>query len=402
MGSPRNAPARVSKALREATFAAYENIIDLCIAESVDALLVAGDIYDGADRSLRAQQKFVAGLNRLHAAGIRSFICHGNHDPLSGWEAGLTLPSSCHRFGPKVTSAPFDPGNPARGMVYGYSYPGQVVKDNIAREFKRDQPSGVAIGLLHCNLDGDTNHDPYAPCTTDDLIASEMDYWALGHVHTRRIARAQAPAIVYPGNPQGRHPYETGPRGVYLVTIDDAARVTPEFRAVDVVRWAQLSIPIDGLAGLEELMTAIETAVARALDDADGRDIVYRLALTGRGELHDDLQRGANLADILAQCNESVGAPFAWCARIDDNTSAAFDRTEALRAGDFLSEVLKLVDAASVPSQARADLQSELAFYGHDRVRRILKDALPEGEEFEQLLRDAESLCVAQLSEALK
>ena len=53
------APDNVASALHDATFAAYENIIELCIDERVDALVVAGDVYDSADRSLRAQLKFV-------------------------------------------------------------------------------------------------------------------------------------------------------------------------------------------------------------------------------------------------------------------------------------------------------------------------------------------------------
>ena len=86
-GISNEAPEHVADTLRRATFDAYRNIIDLCLREHVDALLVAGDVYDGADRSLRAQLKFVEGLAGLDAAGIRSFICHGNHDPLDGWEA---------------------------------------------------------------------------------------------------------------------------------------------------------------------------------------------------------------------------------------------------------------------------------------------------------------------------
>lgn len=398
IGLSANASPRISKMLRDATFAAYDNIINLCIEEKVDALLVAGDIYDGADRSLRAQQKFVAGLNRLDAAGIRSFICHGNHDPLSGWEAGLTLPPGCHRFGAEVTSVPFDPADPSRGMVYGYSYPRQSVKDNIARQFKRDQPSGAAIGLLHCNLDGNTAHEPYAPCTTEDLVASDMDYWALGHVHTRRVVHPQSPAIVYPGNPQGRHPKETAARGVYLVSIDDANRVTTEFRAVDVVRWAQISVPIDAIDGLEELISRIENAVAQALEEAGGCHLVYRLELTGRGDLHTELQRGAILDDILSQLRESNGSPFTWCARLEDNTSAAFDRDAALRAGDFLSEVLAVADVATIAGGDGDGLSEELtAFYGSLRTRQILKGGPPVGDAYRRLLAEAESLCIDQL-----
>lgn len=398
LGLASAAPERVSKTLRDATFQAYDAIIDLCIAEKVDALLVAGDIYDGADRSLRAQRKFVAGLARLEEAGIRSFICHGNHDPLSGWEAGLSLPDGCHRFDADVTSVPFDPADPSRGMVYGMSYPRQTVRENIARRFKRDQAGGIAIGLLHCNAGGNTAHEAYAPCSIDDLVGSGMDYWALGHVHTRQELRAQAPAIIYPGNPQGRHPNETGARGAYLVTIDDAARVTAEFRALDVVRWARVTVSIEGCDDVEDLMANMERAVSAALEEADGRHLVYRLSLTGSGDLHRELQRAGELDELTAQRNEALGWPFAWCARIEDATRPAFDREEALEAGDFLSEVLKVVDAADRDSPEQAELADELAaFYAHVRVKDFLKDGIPRGDDIEVLLNDAESLCAELL-----
>ena len=61
-GIRNEAPSHVEGALSSATFDAYRNIIDLCLREQVAALLVAGDIYDGADRSLRAQLHFADGL----------------------------------------------------------------------------------------------------------------------------------------------------------------------------------------------------------------------------------------------------------------------------------------------------------------------------------------------------
>jgi DNA repair exonuclease SbcCD nuclease subunit len=392
LGLAGSAPEPVARTLRDATFEAYEAIIDLCIHERVEALLIAGDIYDGADRSLRAQRRFIAGLNRLHQAGIRSFVCHGNHDPLDGWEAGLTMPESCHRFGPEVESVPFDPADPSRGMVYGMSYPRQSVKENVARRFHREHPGGVAIGLLHCNVGTDTGHEPYAPCTVDDLVAAGMDYWALGHVHTAQILRSQSPAVVYPGNPQGRHPKETGPRGACLVNIDDVGRVTIESRALDVVRWARVSVSIEGSDDIEDLMTSLESAVADALEEADGRHLVYRLALTGQGELHHELHRPGVVDELSAQRNEAIGWPFAWCARIEDMTRPAFDRQQALGAGDFLSEVLEAVDAARGDPVAQSELAEGLdVFYAHDRARKYLKDARPAGDEFDRLLTEAET-----------
>lgn len=74
----------ISLELTEATFKAFNNIIDLCIEKQVKFLLIAGDIYDGTDRSLRAQLRFRDGIKRLSETGIKTYIVHGNHDSLDG------------------------------------------------------------------------------------------------------------------------------------------------------------------------------------------------------------------------------------------------------------------------------------------------------------------------------
>ena len=122
----------VGQALQQATFQTYDYIINLCIKERVDALLVAGDVYDGADRSLRAQLCVYDGLSQLNDAGIRSFVCHGNHDPLNGWIAQLKRPPLCHQFRETVEAVPLNPGAPDRAVNYGFSYPQQHVNHNVA------------------------------------------------------------------------------------------------------------------------------------------------------------------------------------------------------------------------------------------------------------------------------
>lgn len=399
VGIAGTAPAEIAATLRDATFATYDAIVDLCISERVDALLIAGDIYDGADRSLRAQQRFAGGLDRLHRAGIRSFVCHGNHDPLDGWEAGLPLPASCHRFGPDVEAVPFDPADPARGTVYGVSYPKQSVKHNLARTFRRGPQPGPAIAMLHCNVGTDTGHEPYAPCSVDDLAATGMDYWALGHVHTARVLRQNGPAIVYPGNPQGRHARETGPRGVVLATVDDSGRVSMETRTLDAVRWATIDVSIAQLDDIPALTAAAEAAVAQARDDSGGRPLLYRLALSGRGGLHADLQRPNVVDDVREGLNDASGSPFAWCARLDDQTRPPFDRQRSLAAGDFLGEVLALVDSARADPEVRGLLARDLpVLYEADRARRYLGNSLPEGAEFDALLSEAEDIVVEFLA----
>ena len=81
----------VGRALNEATFQSWTNIVDLAIREGVDFVVIAGDVYDSSDRSLRAQFRFRDGLKRLSDHGIPSFVAFGNHDPAERLEQHARL-----------------------------------------------------------------------------------------------------------------------------------------------------------------------------------------------------------------------------------------------------------------------------------------------------------------------
>ena len=97
----------VAEQLREASLAAFDSLVELCLERHVAFLVVAGDIYDGPERGLRAQLRFRDGLARLSAAGIASFVVHGNHDPVeTGWSAlGGPWPDHVTVFGTGTVKA---------------------------------------------------------------------------------------------------------------------------------------------------------------------------------------------------------------------------------------------------------------------------------------------------------
>ena len=396
------APQNVARSLNEATFDAYTKVIDLCITERVDALLVAGDIYDGADRSFRAQHKFIAGLQQLDDAGIRSFVCHGNHDPLDGWEARLAYPPGCHRFSAEFESAPVFQDDPDRAVVYGISYSTRDVYDNLVRRLGPVRPGPYRIGLLHANVGNNPDHGAYAPCTLDDLAQSGIDYWALGHVHTRQVLNERSPTVVYPGNSQGRHPNETGARGVYLVEVNDDGNVRMEFRAMDVVRWERTSIDIGAIETEQELLDALDERMQDLLDAADGRQVIARVTLSGRGELHGFLRRPDSVIDIVEGINESWAkrSPFVWCERIDDETASPFDRGARLSGSDFLAEALRTTDRAKNDPKLLAHLSDGISdLYEHRRFRAHLYSYVPTDEEVAALVDEAEEMIVDLISE---
>ncbi len=398
----RSMDADIASALAEATFRAYDNIIDLCIREQVDALLVAGDVFDGADRSLRAQLRFVDGLRRLDEAGIRSFVCHGNHDPLDGWESRLDLPPGCHRFGPQVEHVPVFPEAPDRVIVHGVSYPRREVRENLIPAFDKAVPGAFDIGLVHANVDNNTAHDPYAPCSLSDLVDTGYDYWALGHVHTREILRESDPTVVYPGNSQGRHLNESGARGVYIVEVADSREVRVEFRPVDVVRWESAEVSITDLETEQQLLDSIEGRLTTLQSEADGRHLVVRLSLTGSGELHPTLVR----SDFVEQLLEDVNlrwksrSPFIWCERIERSTSPAFDRAKRAQGSDFVADLLRLSDEVRLNPTALGDMSGILdELYSGGNSARYLRGSAPVIEDMGELVAEAEALCLAELME---
>jgi DNA repair exonuclease SbcCD nuclease subunit len=361
---------------------------------------VAGDIYDGADRSLRAQLAFADGIRRLDAAGIRSFICYGNHDPLDGWQARLDLPSSCHRFGPTVEAAPFDPAQPELATVLGISYPRRDVFENLVPRFANVPRRGYAIGLLHCNVGNNTEHAAYSPCTLADLAGSGIDYWALGHVHTRQVLSEHAPAVVYPGNTQGRHANERGPRGAFLVEVDDVGRATLDFRETSAVRWEAITVDIAGFEAEQQLLDAADRAIGDALALTDGRDLVFRLTVTGQGPMHDAIRRPGFVRDVLGYLEGGWAnrSPFAWCERVDVATKAPFDRQDRAQAADFTGDLLRLFDEAQGDPELLGRLAGELQpLHGHQRASAVVGRELPSAEAIRSLLPDAEAACIEAL-----
>ena len=391
------APDNVASALQDATFGTYEKIINMCIDERVDALLVAGDVYDSVDRSLRAQLKFVEGLKRLDDAGIRSFVCHGNHDPLDGWEARLDYPAGCTRFGTKAESVPVFEDDPERAVVHGISYATRDVYDNLAPRLGKGDLKVFSIGLMHANVGSDTIHENYAPCSLEDLERSDINYWALGHVHTRQVLSQETPTVVYPGNPQGRHPNEPGVRGVYLVEVDDAGYVRLDFRSVDIVRWERTVLDISQMDAEQDLIDGIDQSIDDALNGADGRSLVVRTTLAGRGVLHGSLRQPEFLEHVMEVVNDewAVRSPFVWCESIEDETAAPFNRQKRIEGSDFLAEVLKTADRAKEDADLLARLRDGLSdLYQHSRYRRHLTDHAPSDDELFTLIDEAEAIVV--------
>jgi DNA repair exonuclease SbcCD nuclease subunit len=234
-----------------------------------------------------------------------------------------------------------------------------------------------------------------------DLAGAGLDYWALGHVHTRQTLREREPVIVYPGNSQGRHPNEPGERGVYLVEVDDGGTVRLEFRPVDVVRWETLSLDIGALETEQDLIDAATSVAEESLDAAGGRHVVARLTLTGRGSLHRWLRSGDTAAAIREQINDHWAdrATWLWCEGVQLDTAAPVDRELVAQREDFLGDLTRLAGEMRESDEALAEFRQLLQpLYSRREVREFLRDFVPSDDEMRELLAAAEEECLSELA----
>src|SRR5262249_43545566 len=181
---------------------------------------------------------------------------------------------------------------------------------------------------------------PYAPCTLQELTSRGYDYWALGHIHKRAVLSSD-PYVIFPGNLQGRHAKENGPKGCFLVEVDDGGRtVSADFVPLDVLRWHRAEADLTGRTIEAEMVEGIRGALTEAHQDRDGRPAAVRLVLTGRTLLHPHIERRPHrLRQTTLELAAEIAGDDMWIENIVNNTVPYAERGEAMpneRAHDLI------------------------------------------------------------------
>jgi DNA repair protein SbcD/Mre11 len=258
--------------LRAAQSAFLDHLVDVARAEKVDAVLVAGDVYDRAVPPVDAVELCEDALLRLHDTGARIVLISGNHDSARrlGFGSGLLEKAGVHlRTRPGALARPVvleDAHGPV--AVYGVPY---LEPDAVRAELPPGQDEiprghagvlGHAVACIRADADarGIARRVVMAHGWVSGGAASESErdisvggvgqvpaelfagfgYVALGHLHGQQTV---APQMRYSGSPLPYSFSEASHRkGSWLVDLDDAgtARVeqvpAPVYRRLSVLR----------------------------------------------------------------------------------------------------------------------------------------------------------------------
>jgi DNA repair exonuclease SbcCD nuclease subunit len=265
-------------AQRERQFAAFRATVDLAIEEKVDAVLVAGDLFDSNTQPRRSVERAAAELRRLADAAIRTVVIPGTHDVYDGASvyraydlAALAgLPPDTDRLvvltpdRPDVVLGPLDLA--VHGRVFATK---RAPRSPLAGlDVAGDDRATWHVGMVHGSLliPGRTEHDEVV-FTAEEVAATHLDYLALGHWHSTQRGQAGGTLWAYSGAPEPVAVDQDRAGNVLLVTLverDGGRHVDVEERRVGRTRFDRLDVDAATVGSQPSLVERLA-----ALADAD-------------------------------------------------------------------------------------------------------------------------------------
>lgn len=231
---------------RERQLAAFDRAIDLALATPVDAVLIAGDLFDSPVAPSGTVERVAASLKRLVDGGIRIVILPGDHDA-----EGRASLYYAHGFGALAGGSSdgdaisiLTPERPdvriaALGARFTCRFPAADLPDD-----------GWRLGVVHLEQ---------RP-RDDEIAGAGVDYLAIGGPHSADAGTAGtvtwgasgSPELVDIGRDQGGN--------VLIVTLDDdAPRPIIDRHLVGSSRFEQLEVEVESLPDQASLTELIET-----------------------------------------------------------------------------------------------------------------------------------------------
>lgn len=263
-------PESVAATVREGLFETLARLVETANDERVDAMLIAGDLFDSPTPSRSVAERAFELLGRSNAP---VFISPGNHDyllPRSPYLM-LPLPENVHVFRSEQIEA-VDLGD---FVVYGAGFRNSTVSCPMLDGFHADTDK-PSVMVIH----GETAiaSAQYHPISTESIAASGLDYLALGHIHNRSEPQTAGKTVyAYCGTPANKSFRGIPGRGAYIVELGRPSIV--RFFPTDARRFVTIesdtpSIP-DGYE--RDLVRLIVTGEHEHLDtDALERELAPR------------------------------------------------------------------------------------------------------------------------------
>ncbi|MCH2202949.1 MAG: hypothetical protein MK102_13330 [Fuerstiella sp.] len=293
--------------LEDATLLSFDCVIQNCIEQRVDYLLLSGNVFVESDRSLRARLALLQGFRQLQEEAIPVFIIPGDTDPPDAWRAIPELPTNVHfcfssspepidleHEGKKITTV-------SASMWYGetdtfgirviHSSPdgiepfriGTVSRTSYDESRRMTSLSAAAedrlIPLEHSTdkTPSDQNSTGQARASNGDVSEYEagfrnyirklmregkLNYLALGSELTREEMQLETGHVHCPGITQPRNQLEAESGLCSLVVVDVSGNVSIQEINTSAVNWKNMTLRLEPGTELNQLLEQMRNKLA--------------------------------------------------------------------------------------------------------------------------------------------
>lgn len=353
----------------------FRRMVDLALAEEVDFIIIAGDLYDLESRSIRASRFFKKQTARLEAENIKVYLISGNHDPAGNKKEPFKLNENVKIFSSEeVEIVEFYKKGELSARILGQSYR-QRFEDRSMYNFYTAPDTGIFnIGILHTQLNAENRK--YVPATKKNLLSKEeIHYWALGHIHQYQEINSQ-PGIYFPGTIQGRNINERGPKGVILVEVDQNLNYQKKFIALAELKYQNLYLKLDELEELENISELEEILINKiklmqekiiSLNQQQKfrlKALILRIIIEGRSQIHNFVKNNAEELELelAAELRNQFGSesPYIWVDSIIFRTASLLDNIEKIKENNpIFKEIDQIINDCLQNNETAAELNTE-------------------------------------------
>lgn len=353
---------------RERQFAAFVATIDLALAEKVDLVLIAGDLFDSNVQPKRSVERAAAQLQRLVDARIRLVIAPGTHDVFdrASIYRAYDLAAMAGAVGSDLVTV-LDPDHPdvhlksldvvVHGRCFATKRAPHSPLDGL--DTSKDDRATWHVGLLHAAfaIEGKTDGDDVV-ITNEEIAATHLDYLALGHWHSTQKGKAGKTSWAYSGAPEPIALDQDGAGNVLLVSLDEhdgRKRVTVEERRVGKTRVEKVQLDAASVGSQPSL-------VARLAERADP-DLVLDVEVIGVKP--DELD--VHVDEVEAELAERF-----LKLRVRDRSVAPLPEGPAVSADTVLGAFIRDLEAQIAEAEARDDQATSNELRDSLRLGRLL------------------------------